>query len=250
MLDIQDLLRLVHPIMAVTIVFPIIGIVLYKALQTRDRRLKVADAGKSKISPGVGQEHLRLGRWLAAAVVGVELLGITRPLFSKIIADELWNKDLTRFILILLMYGVAIGSLVLLYKARQKLWRGIFATLAGAAVVVLSFQPGIFRRDNEWYISHFYYGVTATLLMVFSLAIVQDIYQDRSNRWRIIHTVVNSFAVLLFIGQGITGTRDLLEIPLGWQEPFIYQCDFVNKKCPEPAPPKQSKTLGAKQFNS
>lgn len=235
-----DLLKLLHPVLAVTVVFPIIGVAVYMAWQTRQRRLQVAQQEKSKIPPGVGQEHVRIGRWLAGAVVGVELLGITRPLFNKLIQDQLWISNPTQMVLIVLMYGVAIGSLVCLLKARPKLWRGIFATLAGAAIVVLSLQPGIFRRDNgslfqgEWYVSHWYYGVTVTLLMIFSLAIVQDIYQDRSNRWRTVHIVLNSVAVLLFIGQGMTGTRDLLEIPLSWQEPHVYQCDFVNKKCPEP----------------
>lgn len=34
----------------------------------------------------------------------------------------------------------------------------------------------------------------------------------------------------------MTGTRDLLEIPLSWQEPYIYKFDFVNKICPTPQP--------------
>jgi hypothetical protein len=242
MLDTADLLRLIHPIVAVTVVFPILGMVLRMAVLTRQRRLQVKEeGGKSKIPPGVGQEHVQLGRWLAAAVVGVELLGITRPLWKKISGEPaLWSTDPTKFALILLMYGVAIGSLVALWRARPKLWRGVFATLSGAAIVVLSTQEGIFRRDDgkslftgEWYLSHWYYGVAATLLMIFSLAIIQDIYQDRSQRWRTVHIVLNSIAVLLFISQGVTGTRDLLEIPLSWQEPHVYQCDFVNKKCPE-----------------
>ncbi len=72
--------------------------------------------------------------------------------------------------------------------------------------------------------------------MILSLAIFPDIYQDRSKRWRIIHAVLNSIALLLFVGQGITGARDLLEIPLSWQELYIYQCDFNNKTCTSPAP--------------
>jgi Protein of unknown function (DUF4079) len=68
--------------------------------------------------------------------------------------------------------------------------------------------------------------------MIFSAAIFPDIYQDRTNRWRNIHVVLNCFALLLFIGQGMTGTRDLLEIPLSWQEPFIYKCDFTKLTCP------------------
>lgn len=232
-----DFLRLVHPALAVTVVFPIIGITTFMALQTRQRRLQVAAEGKSKVPPGVGQEHLKIGRVLTAAVVGIELLGITRPMFKKIVADTLWVQAPSKFVLILFMYVVTIGSLVMLYKARQRLWRAVFATLSGAGMVVLSFQEGIYRLDQKWYISHFYYGLTVALLMIFSLAIAQDIYQDRSQRWRLTHIVLNSLAVLLFIGQGITGTRDLLEIPLSWQEPYIYKCDFVNKVCPEPPPP-------------
>ncbi len=35
-----------------------------------------------------------------------------------------------------------------------------------------------------------------------------------------------------FLGQGITGARDLLAIPLSWQEPYIRKCDFANYTCP------------------
>ena len=38
-------------------------------------------------------------------------------------------------------------------------------------------------------------------------------------------------AALLFVMQGITGTRDLLEIPLSWQKPAVYACDFVLQRC-------------------
>ena len=66
--------------------------------------------------------------------------------------------------------------------------------------------------------------------MIFSLAIVREIYQDRTNRWRMIHIALNSFALLLFIGQAFTGTQALLEVPLAWQKPYVeklyeQQCD-------------------------
>jgi hypothetical protein len=48
--------------------------------------------------------------------------------------------------------------------------------------------------------------------MVFSLAIVEDIYKDKSNRWRNFHIILNCVALLLFVGQGFTGSRDLFEI--------------------------------------
>ena len=72
----------------------------------------------------------------------------------------------------------------------------------------------------------------SVLLMIISLAIVPEIYKDRSHRWRIIHTVLNCIALLLFLGQGMTGSRDLLEIPLSWQKPAVYKCDFEKKVCP------------------
>lgn len=73
--------------------------------------------------------------------------------------------------------------------------------------------------------------------MIFSLAILPEIYRDRSNRWRKVHVALNCVALLLFLGQAVTGTRDLLEIPLSWQDPFIYKCDFQNKTCPGSPPP-------------
>jgi len=54
--------------------------------------------------------------------------------------------------------------------------------------------------------------------MIFSVAIVDNIYRDKSQKWRNIHIILNSLALLLFIGQGFTGSRDLFEIGL-WTLP-------------------------------
>lgn len=212
-------------------VFPLIGNVVNFAWSARQRRLQTKDKGKSKIPPIVGAEHKRLGDWLTASVVGLTLIGLAHPISKNIIKNQLWNKTPFQVIFILLMFLATIASLVFLYKAQKKQWRAIFATLTGIGLVIIGCQDGVFRRTNEWYWSHYYYGITAALLMIFSLAIVPEIYRDKSNRWRTIHTVLNTFALLLFIGQGLTGTRDLLEIPLSWQEPFVYKCDFANKTC-------------------
>ena len=55
----KDLILLLHPIAAVIFVFPLLGIVVNRALQVRQRRL----TDKSKIPVAVGQEHVQLGRW-------------------------------------------------------------------------------------------------------------------------------------------------------------------------------------------
>lgn len=237
-LGLEDILRLIHPAIAVMFVFPLIGITVWMAWQTRQRRRQVAEVGKSKIPPIVGQEHVRVGQWLTAAVVGIELLGITRPLVNHLVTKNVWSQEPTKVVLIGLLYVVTISSLVMLYRSSTRLFRAVFATLTGAGVVVLSLQDGIYRRAEEWYLSHLYFGIVVTLLMIFALAILPEIYNDRSNRWRTVHIVLNSIALILFLAQGMTGTRDLLEIPLSWQEKHIYQCDYKLKVCPQPAPPK------------
>ena len=239
-MELADVMALVHPAIAVAVVFPIIGTVVNAAWQTRQRRLQVADGGKSKIPPVVGTEHLKLGQLLTGAIVGITLIALGYSIYFKSILEKnLWDKSPTQVVFITLMFAATIASLVFLYQARQKLWRGVFATLTGVGLVVLGFQDGIFRRDDEWLVSHFYYGIAAALLMVFSVAIAPEIYHDRAHRWRKIHTVLNCIALLLFFGQGVTGTRDLLEIPLSWQKEHLYQCDWKNKTCPKP-PQSQS----------
>jgi hypothetical protein len=242
-LNTKDIVLLLHPAIAVIFVFPLIGMVVRMAWQTRQRRLEVKAGNKSKIPPAVGQEHVQLGRWLTGSVVAVYFLGITRSIVDNIQTKELLSKEPFQVVFIGLLYAATIASLVLLYRAQEKLWRGVFATLTGIGIVVLGFQEGVYRLDNEWYMSHFYIGLVAALLMVFSLAIVRDIYQDRANRWRTVHVVLNCVALLLFVGQGLTGTRDLLEIPLSWQEETIYKCNFDKtspdyKTCPPLATPK------------
>lgn len=231
----EDLAALIHPAIAVAFVFPLIGIVANFAWQTRQRRLQTAAGEKSKIPPVVGREHVQMGRWLTGAVVGVTLIALA---YSVVFGSggflEQQNKgnlNRTQLILIILMFIATIASLILLYRARQSLWRGIFATLSGMGLIILGSQDGVYRLGNQWYWSHYYYGITVSLLMIFSLAIIEDIYKDRANRWRYVHIILNCLALLLFLGQGLTGTRDLLEIPLSWQKPAVYKCNFNKRSC-------------------
>jgi Protein of unknown function (DUF4079) len=229
----NDFLLLVHPIFAVAVVFPLIGMVVRMAWQTRQRRLIVATGSKSQIPAGVGKEHVDLGRWLSGSVVVLSLIGLAHPIGSKMLEHQTWTTELFRTIFVLIIFVATSSSLFFLYRSTEKMWRGIFATLTGMGLVILGSQPEIYRRESEWYISHYYYGIIAAMLMIFSLAIIQDIYQDRRNRWRNVHIILNCLALLLFIGQGFTGTRDLLEIPISWQKPYVeslyeYQCDKQN----------------------
>jgi FtsH-binding integral membrane protein len=234
MIDFQDAWALLHPAIAVTVVFPLLGIVLHRALLTRQRRLITKAGGKSKIPPVVGTEHVETGKYLSASVVGVTFLGLAYPIFSKTIKNNLFSEQPLRVLLIIAIFVVSITSFILLFRAKTVMGQGVFSSLTGAGLIFLGCQPEIYRREHEWFVSHFYYGILVALLMILSLATIQHIYQDRQNRWRSAHIIINSFALFLFIGQGITGVRDLLEIPLHWQMPYVYQCDSVNKTCPQP----------------
>jgi ABC-type sugar transport system permease subunit len=217
----KDLFLLLHPAIAVFFVFPLIGIVVNFAWATRQRRLQSLSGGKSKIPPIVGQEHVQLGRWLTGAVVGICLLGIAFSIFSKMLEKQAISQEPLRFTFVVCMCVATVASLYFLYQAKTPAWRGIFATLTGMGLILLGCQPEVYRRGNEWFVSHYYYGITVSMLMIISLTIIQDIYKDRQNRWRTVHIILNCVALLLFIGQGMTGVRDLLEIPLSWQEQYI-----------------------------
>jgi MFS family permease len=219
----RDTLLLIHPFIAAIVVFPLIGIVVNHALQTRQRRLQVAAGSKSAIPPSVGPEHVRLGRWLTGSVVGIVLIAFAVDIFGYIVDKQVWPKSPFKVISIGLFFVAAIASLTFLYRAKTRLWRGVFAILTSIALIVLGSQDGVYRNDAQWYMSHYYYGVTAAILMIFSLAIVKEIYQDRTHRWRNIHIVLNSIALLLFVGQAFTGAKSLLEVPLVWQKPYVEQ---------------------------
>ena len=222
----QDLASLIHPALVVVFVFPMVGIVTNFAWQTRQRRL-AAKNDKSKIPAVVGREHVKVGRWLAASVVVASLIALAYSIIYKsFIKKGLWTKNNPQAVLILLMFAATIASLVLLLQAKPKLWRGIFATLTGMGLVIIGEQEGVWRLADEWYWSHHYYGIAVSLLMIMSIAILDDIY--RSLAMRNLHIVLNCLALLLFIGQGITGTRDLLEIPpVGKKKPKKAEVEMI-----------------------
>ncbi len=237
-MELEDFFALIHPAIAIIVVFPLIGIVTHRSWLVRQRRLQTIAGEKSKIPPIVGSEHVEIGNWLSISVVGVTLLGIAYPIISKFIRNDTFTKEPVRAVAVIAIFMATITVFALLFKAKIKNWRNIFATFTAIGLLVLGSQPEVFRRDNEWFFSHYYYGVVAAILMIISVAITQDIYKDKQNRWRNIHIILNCFALLLFVGQGMTGTRDLLSIPYTWQKSYLGKCNFSNRTCPQlPNPP-------------
>lgn len=206
---------LIHPAIAVLVVYPLIGMVVRLALQTRQRRLELKGKKKSKVPPVVGRDHVELGRQLAAGVVSASLIALGYVLIAKsFIKAGLWESDRFQAMFIILLFIATGATFYLLYRAKPKSWRATFATLSSMGIIIIGCQDGIFRRGYEWYWSHYYYGIAASILMIISLATVQEIYKDKTQAWRRLHIALNIIAFLLFVGQGYTGVRDLFEIGL------------------------------------
>jgi len=129
-------------------------------------------------------------------------------------------------------------SLGALWIAKAPGLSPAFALITWAGVLGLGAQPQVLRLSDDslspaFWQSHCWSGVAVVGLMLFSHGALPEILRDlRLSR---LHVTANVLAALLLIWQGITGTRDLLEIPLSWQKPTIYACNFELRTCPPPA---------------
>jgi hypothetical protein len=227
----KDWLWILHPALAVALIYPLIGIVARLGLQTRQRR-----EGGSKLPPTTGREHSDLGRWLALGVVAIVLVALTVIIATKAHPAP-FPGGASRAGLLLLVLAGTVASLAALWHATTKAARLAFALLTWVGVLGLGAQPEVFRRgDNplslEFWSSHYWSGVAVVGLMLFSLGARPEIL--REPRWRRLHVGASLLAAVLFLGQAITGSRDLLEIPLHWQKPALAACDWTSKTCPSP----------------
>ncbi len=233
-----DWLWLIHPVAAVVLVYPLVGMAARLGLQARARRL-----GQGKLPPQTGQQHADLGRWLTTAVVGsvlaalVVVIGTKVPLAS--LSPEVLSTEARRLVLLALVaLGTAV-SLACLWRVRAAAYRASFALLCWLGLIGLGMQPEVWRLgDNPlepaFWQSHFWGGIGLCGLLLLSLASKPE--TQRSPRWRKLHVSVTVLAAIVFVAQGISGPRDLLEIPLHWQKPAITACDFAAQQCPAPPP--------------
>ena len=117
-MELDDFFALIHPAIAVTIVFPLIGIVTHRAWQVRQRRLQLANGEKSKIPPIVGSEHVEIGNWLSIGVVGAAILGMAYPILSKFIKNETFAKEPLRAFGVMGMFILTIAAFTFLFKVK------------------------------------------------------------------------------------------------------------------------------------
>ena len=225
-----DWLWILHPALAVVVVYPLLGVVMSLAWQTRQRRV-----AKQKHPPTVGRDHSDVGRWLAASVVWLVLIALAVSIASKVpLAD--FAGGVTRAAQLLVVLLGTSASLIALWRCQAAVFRFSFSVLTFIGVLALGAQPEVWRVSDDlfssgFWQSHYWSGVAVTGLMLLSLSARREITRDL--RVRRLHVTASILAAVLFLMQGVTGTRDLLEIPLSWQKPAVYRCDFVLQTCPE-----------------
>ena len=224
-----DWLWILHPALAVVVVYPLLGVVMRLAWQTRQRRV-----AKQKHPPTVGRDHSDVGRWLAASVVWLVLIALAVSIATKVpLAD--FAGGVTRAAQLLVVLLGTSASLIALLRCQAAVFRFSFSVLTFIGVLALGAQPEVWRVSDDlfssgFWQSHYWSGVAVTGLMLLSLSARREITRDL--RVRRLHVTASILAAVLFLMQGVTGTRDLLEIPLSWQKPAVYRCDFVLQTCP------------------
>ena len=224
-----DWLWILHPALAVVVVYPLLGVVMRLAWQTRQRRV-----AKQKHPPTVGRDHSDVGRWLAASVVWLVLIALAVSIATKVpLAD--FAGGVTRAAQLLVVLLGTSASLIALLRCQAAVFRFSFSVLTFIGVLALGAQPEVWRVSDDlfssgFWQSHYWSGVAVTGLMLLSLSARREITRDL--RVRRLHVTASILAAVLFLMQGVTGTRDLLEIPLSWQKPAVYGCDFVLQTCP------------------
>lgn len=230
-----DWFSLLHPVLIILFVYPVVGATIRLGLLARERRLKI-----HPLPPSVGVEHADHGRWLATGVVVAVQIALLYSFLSKYFApDASFSGGGPRLALLLLVSAGTLASLAALWVVKKAPLRASFALLTWAGVLGLGSQPEVWRvSDNPFtgafWGSHYWAGASLTGLLLFATAAKPEIF--RSLRFRRLHVSAAVLSALLLAVLAITGTRDLLEIPLSWQKPAIYSCNFEQRTCPPPAP--------------
>ena len=229
-----DWFWILHPALAVVLIYPLLGVVIRLAIQTRRRRV-----ARERLPATTGRDHADLGQWLALGVVSIVLVALSVVIATKAPPPDFGGGGLQRALSLVLVLIGTVVALAALVRVTHWGYRLSFALLTWIGVLGLGAQPEVWRlSDNplspEFWQSHYWAGVAVVGLMLLSLAARPETLRDL--RWRRLHLAANGLAAVLFLMQGVTGTRDLLEIPLQWQQAFLGRCDWSQRTCPPPPP--------------
>ena len=135
-----DWLWVLHPALAVVLVYPLLGMVVRLAWQTRQRRV-----ARVKHPVSVGADHSGLGRWLSAAVVVLVLLALAVVIGSQAAVGIGGVRSLQ---LVLAFSGTAV-SLMALLRSQAAAARLTFSLTTWLGVLGLGAQPEVWRVSDN-----------------------------------------------------------------------------------------------------
>ena len=130
-MTITDWLWILHPALAVVLIYPLIGMVVRLAWQTRQRRVALV-----KHPPMVGRDHSDLGRWLAAGVVLLVLIALTVAIATKAPPADFSGGAGRAIQLSIVLLGTG-ASLVALWRSKAAALRLSFSLITWVGVLTL-----------------------------------------------------------------------------------------------------------------
>lgn len=231
-----DWLALLHPVLVILFVYPVVGATIRLGILVREKRL-----GITRQPDLVPVEHAAHGAWVSAGVVVAVWIALVYSLLAHALSAGLAQVGgLPRLLPLALVAVGTLVALLALLRVRRAALRAGFALLCWAGLLALGSQPEIWRlSDNPlsggFWGSHYWSGVLLTGLLLFTTAARPEIV--RLPRLRRLHLGLNLLVMVLLAVQAISGTRDLLAMPLSWQTPAILSCDAQARRCPMPPPP-------------
>jgi hypothetical protein len=204
-------LALLHPVLVILFVYPVVGATIRLGILVREQRLGITQ--QPAIVP---REHADHGRWLTAGVVVAVLIAELFSFSHAAVAPGALTAS-GRLPLLLAVALATLLALLALLRVQRAALRASFGVLTWAGLLSLGAQPEIWRlSDNPFsggfWSSHYWSGVLLSGLLLFNLAARPEISRQRA--WRCLHLAANPLILLLLAVVAITGTRDLLQLPL------------------------------------
>jgi hypothetical protein len=199
---------LLHPVLVILFVYPVVGATIRLGTLARERRLEI-----NPLPPTVGVEHADHGRWVTTGMVVAVLIAMAA---TYVLGED--NGSVPGALPLLLAGSGCLASCLALWRVKDAWPRAGFALLCWLGLLGLGSRPALWHLgrspfDGPVWSSHYWSGVLLCGLLLFAMASAPEVL--RSMRLRRLHVTAAFLTALLLAVQAISGSRDLLGLPLG-----------------------------------
>jgi hypothetical protein len=199
---------LLHPVLIILFVYPVVGATIRLGTLARERRLEI-----NPLPPTVGVEHADHGRWVATAMVVAVLVAMAA---TYAMGDA--QAGGAQVLALLLAGAGCLASCLALWRVENAWLRAGFALLCWLGLLGLGSRPALWHLGRSPFAgppwgSHYWSGILLCGLLLFAMAAAPEVL--RSPRMRRLHVAAGFLTALLLAVQAISGSRDLLAMPLG-----------------------------------